>query len=265
MILRFDDCELDTGRFELRRAGAAVPVEPQVFDLLRLLIENRERIVTKDELFETVWDGRIVSDATLNSRINAARKAIGDNGTNQRLIRTAPRRGFRFIGEAAEEAGGPQSRSSLALRQEIRFCTSPGGVRLAWSTVGEGPPLVKTAHWLTHLEYDWEDPISRASLERLAASRRLIRYDERGTGLSDWDVEDISFDAFVRDLETVVDAAGLDRFALHGVSQGCAVSIAYAARHPERVSHLVLLNGYVQGRDRRGAAAEAEKVRRCGP
>lgn len=262
MILQFEDCELDTGRYELRRRGEAVPVEPQVFDLLRMLIENRDRIVTKDELFAEVWEGRIVSDATLNSRINAARKAIGDNGTDQRLIRTAPRRGFRFVGEVAgSEAEPPKSLSPLALRQEVQFCTSAGGVGLAYSSVGEGMPLVKAANWLNHLEYDWESPLWHETLERLATGRELIRYDERGTGLSDWDVDDISFDAFVRDLETVVDAAGLDRFALFGMSQGCAVSIAYAVRHPERVSHLILLGGYLQGRIPRGDVEGASALR----
>lgn len=262
MILKFEDCELDTGRYELRRGGEAVPVEPQVFDLLRMLIENRDRIVTKDELFAEVWEGRIVSDATLNSRINAARKAVGDNGTDQRLIRTAPRRGFRFVGEVAgSEAEPPKSLSPLALRQEVQFCTAAGGVGLAYSSVGEGMPLVKAANWLNHLEYDWESPLWHDTLERLATGRQLIRYDERGTGLSDWDVDDISFDAFVRDLETVVDAAGLDRFALFGMSQGCAVSIAYAVRHPERVSHMVLLGGYLQGREPRGEVEEAAALR----
>lgn len=262
MILRFEDCELDTGRYELRRGGEAVPVEPQVFDLLRILIENRDRIVTKDELFAEVWEGRIVSDATLNSRINAARKAIGDNGTDQRLIRTAPRRGFRFVGEVAGgEAEPPKLLSPLALRQEVQFCTSAGGVGLAYSSVGEGMPLVKAANWLNHLEYDWESPLWHETLERLATGRRLVRYDERGTGLSDWDVDDISFDAFVRDLETVVDAAGLDRFDLFGMSQGCAVSIAYAVRHPERVSRLVLLGGYAQGRETRGDVEGAAALR----
>ena len=99
MILRLEDCELDTEQFELRRGGQAVPVEPQVFDLLRLLIENRDRIVTKDELFEQVWEGRIVSDATLNSRINAARKAIGDSQSSQWAIKTCHRRGYRFAAE----------------------------------------------------------------------------------------------------------------------------------------------------------------------
>jgi DNA-binding winged helix-turn-helix (wHTH) protein/predicted esterase len=262
MILRFEDCELDTGRYEMRRGGQPLHVEPQVFDLLCLLVEHRDRIVSKDELFEKIWDGRIVSDETLGSRINAARKAIGDNGTDQRLIRTTPRRGFRFIGEVEEPggAGGRGGASAPTPKQDIRFCKSPGGVRLAYATAGEGPPLVQTANWLTHLEYDWESPILQRTLERMATGRRLVRYDERGCGLSDWEVEDISFDAFLRDLETITDAIGLQRFDLLGRSQGCAVAIAYAVRHPERVSRLVLLNGYAQGRECSGDPAEVEKA-----
>ena len=113
---------------------------------------------------------------------------------------------------------------------------------------------MKAANWLNHLEYDWQSPIWSHLLHALAAEHRLIRYDERGNGLSDWDVDDISFDAFVSDLESVVEATGLKRFALLGISQGCAVSIAYAVRYPERVSHLVLYGGFARGRNRRDVA-----------
>jgi pimeloyl-ACP methyl ester carboxylesterase len=116
---------------------------------------------------------------------------------------------------------------------------------------GQGPPLVKAANWLNHLEYDWQSPIWSNLFRKLAGQHRLIRYDERGNGLSDRDVDDISFEAFVRDLESVVEAADLNRFALLGISQGCAVSIVYATRHPERVSHLVLLGGFAHGRAKR--------------
>ena len=139
--------------------------------------------------------------------------------------------------------------------QDIRFCLAPDGVRLAYATAGSGPPLVKTANWLNHLEFDWESPVWRHLLHALARDFRLVRYDERGNGLSDWNVADISFEAFVRDLEAVVDAAGLDRFPLLGVSQGCAVSVAYAVRHPERVSRLVLYGGYAKGWGKRDAEA----------
>jgi serine/threonine protein kinase/class 3 adenylate cyclase/pimeloyl-ACP methyl ester carboxylesterase len=144
------------------------------------------------------------------------------------------------------------------VRQEIRFCTSDDGVRIAYATSGSGPPLVKAANWLNHLEYDWDSPIWRHLLHELSRDNFLVRYDERGNGLSDWEVEDITFDAFVRDLATVVDAAGLDRFPLLGVSQGCAVSIAYAVQHPERVSKLVLFGGYTRGKSHRGTSAQQE-------
>jgi pimeloyl-ACP methyl ester carboxylesterase len=132
--------------------------------------------------------------------------------------------------------GGTQKASttdSPGTQPEIHFCTASDGVRIAYATAGQGPPLVKAANWLNHLEYDWQSPVWRHLLHELPKDHLLIRYGERGNGLSDREVADISFDAFVRDLEIVVDAAGLDRFALLGISQGCAVSIAYAVRHPE--------------------------------
>jgi pimeloyl-ACP methyl ester carboxylesterase len=146
------------------------------------------------------------------------------------------------------------------MHQEIRFCMAPDGVRIAYAIVGQGPALVKPATWLNHLELDWEIPGPRRHLhEKLAKDHLLVRYDERGNGLSDWDVDEISFESFVRDLETVVDAVGLERFALFGISQGCAISIAYAVRHPERVTGLVLYGGYARGWRRRGSREEIEQ------
>jgi DNA-binding winged helix-turn-helix (wHTH) protein/pimeloyl-ACP methyl ester carboxylesterase len=259
MLVRFENCSLDTDRRELRRGPELVAIEPQVFDLLVYMVENRDRVVSKDDLIANVWGGRIVSESTLTSRINAVRKAVGDTGERQALVRTMPRKGFRFVGAVEEPAAPPGAPAAApqAPRQSIQFCTAPDGVRIAYAVVGKGPPLVKTGHWLTHLEHDWNSPIWRPHL-RAFASYRLVRYDARGNGLSDWEVPDFSFDARVRDLETVVDAAGLDRFPLLGVSQGCAVSIAYAVLHPERVSHLVLYGGFARGRRRRGSEREVQ-------
>ena len=136
-------------------------------------------------------------------------------------------------------------------RQAIHYCRTPDGVRLAYAISGHGPPLVKTGNWLNHLEYDWDSPVWHHLFLRLSRDHRLIRYDPRGTGLSDWDVADISLDAWVNDVETVVNAAGVERFPLFGISQGCAVSIAYAVRYPERVSHLVLYGGFAIGANKR--------------
>jgi pimeloyl-ACP methyl ester carboxylesterase len=164
------------------------------------------------------------------------------------------------IAPADRSAPGVAAPSPVDIRQEIRFCTAPDGVQLAYSRIGQGPPLMKTGNWMTHLEFDLESPIWRHLYQELARDHTLIRYDARGNGLSDRVVDDISFDAFVGDLEAVVDAANLGRFALLGISQGCSVSIAYAVRHPERVSHLVLYGGYAIGRNRRArTAAEKEE------
>jgi DNA-binding winged helix-turn-helix (wHTH) protein/pimeloyl-ACP methyl ester carboxylesterase len=251
VLFSFNDFALDCERRELRARGAAVQVEPQVFDLLVYLIENRDRVVSKDDLIASVWSGRIVSDSTVDSRINAVRKALGDSGGRQQFVRTIARKGFRFIGEVKSAAKGDAVAAPSTLNQEVHFCTASDGVRIAYALAGKGPPLVKAANWLNHVEYDWQSPIWSHLLHELASRYQLIRYDERGNGLSDWDVQDISFEAFVRDLESVIEATKLKRFALLGISQGCAVSIIYAIRHPERVSHLVLYGGFARGRFKR--------------
>jgi class 3 adenylate cyclase/pimeloyl-ACP methyl ester carboxylesterase len=144
--------------------------------------------------------------------------------------------------------------------QKIQFCMTSDGVQLAYARTGNGPSLVKTGNWMTHLEFDFESPIWRRLYRELSRDHTLIRYDARGNGLSDRDIEEVSQEVFVSDLEAIVDAAGLERFALLGISQGCAVSIAYAVRHPERVTHLVLFGGYPVGWAKRArSAAEKEQ------
>src|SRR3954470_2769857 len=247
-IYAFGEYELDLRAHELRRAGERLHVEPQVFDVLAYLFGRRDRLVTKEELLDKVWGHRDVAPTTLNSRIKHARQAVGDDGDAQRVIRTVHGLGFRVVADVAErESATTVTQAPPALAQSIRFSTAAEGVRIAYATSGTGPPLVKPANWMTHLEYDWESPVWRHWLRALSSEHTLIRFDERGNGLSDREVADLSFEAWVHDLETVVDAAGLDRFPLLGISQGCAVAIAYAVRHPERVSALVLYGGYVQG------------------
>lgn len=143
--------------------------------------------------------------------------------------------------------GDTAENRQLLARQKIQFCTAVDDVRIAYASVGQGTPIIKAANWLSHLELDWDAPIWSPLFRELARDHYVVRYDERGNGLSDWDVDELSQDAFVADLETVVEATGLERFALLGISQGAAVSIEYAARHPERVSHLILFGGYAAG------------------
>jgi pimeloyl-ACP methyl ester carboxylesterase len=141
----------------------------------------------------------------------------------------------------------------------VRFCRTSDNVRIAYARVGSGPPLVWAAHWLSHLSFNWESPVWRHWTEEFARDRCFIHYDERGNGLSDWATPEFTVDAFVRDLEAVVDALGLDRFALIGSSKGGPTSIAYAARHPERVSRLVLYGTFAQGWRLQGDPARIER------
>jgi len=135
------------------------------------------------------------------------------------------------------------------MKQQVHYVETTDHVQLAWAETGRGPPLVKAATWLTHLQYDSESPVWAHWVRVLGGHYRYIRYDERGCGMSDWNVGDLALPRWVEDLEAVVDAAGIDRaFALLGISQGAATAISYAVRHPRRVSHLILYGGYAVGR-----------------
>lgn len=253
MIFRFGEFELDQGRFELRRDGNPVSVEPQVFEVISHLIRNRDRLVSKEELLDEVWGTRFVTESTLTTRIKAARRVVGDDGRRQEIIRTVHGRGYRFVPEVVEvgQADRPESagrdESSPLPDQQIHFCRASDGARLAYAVHGEGPVLLKAANWLTHLDHDWNSPVWAHWLRSLGEHHTVIRYDERGGGLSDRDTEDYSLDAWVRDLGAVADDAGLDTFPLLGVSQGAAVAIAYAVANPDRVSRLVLYGSYARG------------------
>lgn len=156
---------------------------------------------------------------------------------------------------------GPRRRTCFTtyMKQVIRFCTSKDGTRIAYAIHGSGPPLVRTAHWLTHLEYDWESPLWRHWLEGLGRDHTVIRYDDRGCGLSDRDVEDMSLDARAGDLEAVVESVSVQRFALLGVSGGGPPAIRYTVSHPDRVSHLILYGTYARGRHARPMRSDDEE------
>lgn len=134
------------------------------------------------------------------------------------------------------------------MNQDIRFCRSPDGVRLAYAVSGDGPPLVMSATWLTHLEHQWRSLAWRPWLEAFSRDHKLLRYDSRGCGLSDRDAGDLSFETWIRDFESVVDAASFRQFSLLATCQGGPIAIEYAARHPERVIRLILYGTYALGR-----------------
>jgi class 3 adenylate cyclase/pimeloyl-ACP methyl ester carboxylesterase len=162
-----------------------------------------------------------------------------------------------FAIDQSSKMDGAVEPERSAAAQTINYCRAPDGVRIAYAISGVGPFLVKSGNWMNHLEYDWESPIWHHVFRGLSRGHTLVRYDARGNGMSDWDVDALSLDAWVTDLETVVDAVGIERFPLLGISQGGPVAVAYSVRHPERVSHLILYGAFALGGKKR-APAEKE-------
>jgi class 3 adenylate cyclase/pimeloyl-ACP methyl ester carboxylesterase len=201
-------------------------------------------------------DGIIVSGDIHTMTHNKLSTPFHDLGEQMVKNIADPVRMYRL--EVGAEKGMPKNDNEVP-KPQVRFCTSFDGTGLAYAVTGEGETLLRVGTWLTHLELDWDTPLWSHLLIELAGGNRLIQYDARGNGLSDWAVEDISFDAFVRDLEVIADTAGGDKFTLIGISQGAPIAIAYAARHPERVARLVLYGGYVRGTSKRGNPSDAAK------
>jgi len=260
---RFGPFQLDSRERRLSRGCDVIPLRLKVFDTLRVLVENAGRLVTKQELLDTIWPETTVEENNLNHNVSVLRKALGEKATGQQYIETVPRVGYRFA--ATVEPAEPRNQAAVAsaekTRQDIRFCATSDGVRLAYASIGSGPPLVKASNWLTHLDFEWGSPIWRHWWSALSLHHRVLRYDERGNGMSQRDVDDVSFDTWVTDLETVVDAAGLDQFPLLGISRGGPIAIAYAVKHPERVTHLVLYGAFAAGLNHVGKPRELEARR----
>ena len=212
------------------------------------------------------WRMRVAANMLRDGRQNTANVAYAVGFNSEAAFNRAFKREFgeppatwRRRIEAEEQALARARQRSPLPPQRVQYCTASDGTRLAFSITGEGPPLVKTANWLNHIEHDWDSPLWCHWIEEFTRGRSLVRYDERGNGRSDWDTPDLSFDSFVNDLECVADCLELERFDLLAISQGAAVAVAYAVRHPERVRRLVILNGYAAGWTVRADAAEVAR------
>ncbi|WDR04491.1 winged helix-turn-helix domain-containing protein [Devosia rhodophyticola] len=256
MTYQFANCSIDPDKHALHRDGLPVHVEPQVFELLLVLVERQGRLVTKDELIKTVWRGLNVSDATISARMNAARKAVGDSGRDQAIIKTVHGRGFQLIVEVRNSSEMVAAAPNRATAHSIHFTQSSDSAKIAYSQSGDGPPLIRAAHWLSHLELDLHSPVWRPLIEGLESNNTLYRYDQRGTGLSTRDLEGADIDAFANDLKAVADANNLDRFPIFAASQAVPVAIRFAQQYPRRVTGLILYGGYAKGRALRGASHE---------
>lgn len=247
MKVTFGDCAVDIGRQMFWKSGKPVRLEPQVFDVLAYFLQSPGTVISRDDLVHAVWNGRAISDSTISTRINAVRRAIGDDDRDNRMLETLSKRGYRFSVEVFGDTG-KYSDTQRSAGQAIKIARSADGTVIAHATNGQGPPLLRAGQFLTHLNMDWDSEVRRPTLDRLGTHFSLTRYDQRGTGLSGSPATDFSLARLVEDMLAVADDAELDSFDIWATSQGVPVSLAFAAAHPERVNRMVLYGGFVQGR-----------------
>ena len=250
---------LDVDERRLLRDNEEIRLRGKLFDTLRVLVENAGKLVRKDAFMESVWPDSVVEDNNLDYCISQLRKLLYP----AKYIETVPRHGYRFVAEVtAVKPHGRLLQLEAAVQQpnapdqEIKFFITSDGVRIAYNIGGQGPPLVRTIHWLNHLDFEWKTPLRRQWLSEIMQHNTLLRYDQRGSGLSDWNVSDFSFERTVQDFEELVDAAGLEKFTILGGCQGAAVGIAYAVRHPERVTKLIINGTFANGWPAPGPGAQ---------
>ncbi len=250
-VHRFGAMEIDLDRYEIRESGERVPVEPQVFDVLALLIANRDRVVTKEELLDRVWGDRFISESALTSRIKAARRAVGDTGREQRVIRTVHGRGYQFVAEvdAPEPEPKPQPPAPVPVVPRTRYARRDGRT-IAYQVLGDdgadGEDLIFIPGFVSNVELHWEHPQFARFFTRLAGIGRLLTFDKLGTGLSERVPVDRlpTLEERIDDVHLVMEDAGIERAGLFGISEGSAMATLFAAMHPERVSRLVLFGAY---------------------
>ena len=246
---RFGAFTLDPEQHSLTKSGIPVPVEPKVFDLLRLMVENAGELITRDRLIKEIWHGRIVSDAAISACVAAARRAVGDTGQEQAIIRTVARRGFTCSAEVQIVSKKPLRHT--APPPSIQFTRTHDGKALAYAVAGAGPPLLYTTFGGTSIEAQWSSPFFRPLFDAICAQNKLLRFDSIGTGQSDLDMASAGIEAEALNMLSAADAAGLERFALF-CQAGSALSGVYLAAHyPERVTAMVLNGGYAEGRNLR--------------
>ena len=192
--------------------------------------------------------GVCISDIVHQTLVDRSNWSFRDMGSQRVKNISRPIRVWQWTPETSLSA---EPAPQIPLQQHVQYAKSDDNTVIAWAKIGRGTPILKAPNWLNHLEYEWRSPVWGPFLSEFARHHQFVRFDQRGNGLSDWDVSEISVDTMERDIATVVEAAGLTRFALLGMSQGCAFSIQYAVEHPEKVTCLVIFGGYLRGRLRR--------------
>ncbi|MEX0320434.1 MAG: winged helix-turn-helix domain-containing protein [Ruegeria sp.] len=258
MRYEFADCVLDVDRHVLLRGGKTVPVEPQVFDLLELLAESPGKLVARDQIIERVWNGRFVSDSTISARIAAARKAVGDDGKAQRIIKTVVRRGLQMAAEVRNDAG--PARDSNRSAQQLRYARGSAGQAIAFALSGDGPPVLRVGSIVYDLEAEWRLTSERAYLRAMEARFTMLRYNKRDQ--THWDDPcHTNYEGVAEDILAVTRAAGFDRFAIVSEFGGIFSALRFATQYPDRVSRLAIVGGWAEGRDHREDVEGPDSIR----
>lgn len=258
MRYEFSDCVLDVDRHVLLRGGEHVPVEPQVFDLLAMLVENPGKLVAREQIVDRVWNGRFVSDSTISARVAAARKAVGDDGKAQRIIRTIVRRGLQLTVEVTTSA--QPGASDQGRTQQLRYARSDSGELVPYTLSGDGLPVLRIGSVVHDLEAEWRLASERTRLSEMSDRFRLLRYNKDHRAASDR-ARKVDFDRRIDEILTVTEAAGFDRFSIVGEFSGTFPALHFAARYPDRVTKLVLIGGWAEGRDHRGGPEQPDSIR----
>ncbi len=240
---QFGTFELNLSSGRLTRDGQEVKLRPKAFQLLRQLVENRGRLVSKEEILEALWPGTFASDDSLGQVLSNIRQVLGPE--SHRIIATVPRRGYRFDAPVTEAEDRPRPPSPPSL-PETRYALS-GELRIAYQTLGEGPvDLVHAPGWVSHVEYGWEEPSLAHFYRGLTSFSRLILFDKRGTGLSDRAAGLPDIQQRMDDVRAVMDAAGSRRATIFGWSEGVGMAIIFAVTYPERTAALVLFGAFAK-------------------
>lgn len=239
-VYRFGAFALDSRSGRLLLDGSDLKLRPKAFEFLRLLIDGRGRLFSKDELIDTLWPEAPASEDSLVQVVSAVRAALGPSASE--IVVTVPKRGYR-VGVAVETPAGAALRRRLS---DVHYAVS-GEAQIAYQVMGEGPiDLVYVPGWISHLDYGWESPLVAQFYEGLASFSRLILFDKRGTGLSDRAAGLPSIEQRMDDVRAVMDAAGVERAAILAMSEGGGMAMSFAAAYPERVSALVLFGVFAK-------------------
>jgi pimeloyl-ACP methyl ester carboxylesterase len=252
MIFRFDHFEVNSTSFEVWRDETRLEAQPQVIELLIMLIENRDRVVSREEIFDQIWKNRVVSDTTLSSRIKSLRKLLGDDGVQQKFIRTIHGRGFRFHAEVVEtrgsqsESAGDQQPSTAFKLPKTHYARS-GNVHIAYQQFGSGPlNLIFVPGFVSNIDNYWAEPGFADWLNGIGRLARVVIFDKRGTGLSDTVAELPDLGIRMDDVRAVMDAVKLDKAFIMGISEGGSLASLFAAMHPDRCNGLILYGAFAK-------------------